>query len=50
MLFVNCYIVHSHVQVKVNFVPVGHTHEDVDQLFSKITAHIRQNGAESMSG
>jgi len=29
--------------VKINFLPVGHTHEDVDQLFSK-----RRHGSESL--
>ena len=24
------------VEVQINFLPIGHTHEDVDQLFSKI--------------
>jgi len=30
------------VQVQINFLPVGHTHEDVDQLFSKIGEEIRK--------
>lgn len=38
------------VQVQVNFLPVGHTHEDVDQLFSKIATEIRRVGAESIPG
>ena len=29
------------VQVQINFLPVGHTHEDVDQLFSKIGDEIK---------
>ncbi len=37
-------------QVQVNFLPVGHTHEDVDQLFSKIGDEIRHTGAESIPG
>ena len=38
------------VQVQINFLPVGHTHEDVDQLFSKIGDEIRRCGSESISG
>ena len=30
--------------MKINFLPVGHTHEDIDQLFSEL----RQNGCESL--
>ena len=30
------------MQVQVNFLPVGHTHEDVDQMFSKIGDEITQ--------
>lgn len=25
-----------HTQVQINSLPVGHTHDDIDQLFSKI--------------
>ena len=39
-----------HIQVKVNFLPVGHTHEDVDQLFSRISGHLKKQGAESLQG
>jgi hypothetical protein len=28
-------------QVYVNFLPVGHTHEDIDQIFSRISVHLR---------
>jgi hypothetical protein len=28
----------------VSFLPVGHTHEDVDQLFSIVAARLKQNG------
>ena len=38
------------LQVKVNFLPVGHTHEDIDQLFSKISTEIRRAGSESLQG
>ena len=35
---------------KINFLPVGHTHEDVDQLFSKIDVELRRGGCESLPG
>lgn len=37
-------------QVQINFLPVGHTHEDIDQLFSKIGNEIRRTGCESIPG
>lgn len=36
--------------MKINFLPVGHTHEDVDQLFSKISSEIKGIGSESLPG
>lgn len=38
------------MQVQINFLPVGHTHEDVDQLFSRIGERIRKGGCESLPG
>jgi len=32
----------------VNFLPVGHTHEDVDQFFSKVATQLRAECAEGM--
>ena len=32
-------------QVYLSFLPVGHTHEDVDQYFSKIAGYLRTNDA-----
>ena len=32
------------------FLPVGHTHEDIDQLFSKIGEEICHKGCESLLG
>ena len=32
-------------KVVVSFLPVGHTHEDVDQFFSRISVHLRQHDA-----
>ena len=38
------------MQVKINFLPVGHTHEDIDQMFSRISDSIRKTGCESIQG
>ena len=38
------------LKVSVNFLPVGHTHEDVDQFFSRIASQLRKTGAESVPG
>jgi hypothetical protein len=27
-------------QVQINFLPVGHTHCDIDQLFSRVSVHL----------
>ncbi|XP_064397846.1 uncharacterized protein LOC135344551 [Halichondria panicea] len=35
-------------KVRVNFLPVGHTHEDIDQLFSRISKQLTLKGAESL--
>lgn len=32
-------------EIYVNFLPVGHTHEDIDQLFSVISGKLRNNDA-----
>uniref|UniRef100_A0A1X7TBW6 DUF7869 domain-containing protein n=1 Tax=Amphimedon queenslandica TaxID=400682 RepID=A0A1X7TBW6_AMPQE len=37
-------------EVRINFLPVGHTHEDVDQFFSKISTYLSRVGAETISG
>jgi len=34
----------------VNFLPVGHTHEDVDQMFSRIGKKLLRIGAQSLEG
>ena len=34
-------------KIIVSFLPVGHTHEDIDQLFSRIAIHLRQSDALS---
>ena len=42
--------VHFVSKVCVNFLPVGHTHEDVDNFFSRIASQLRKTGAESVPG
>ena len=37
-------------QVEFNFLPVGHTHEDVDQLFSRIAEKLRHNDVYTLDG
>jgi hypothetical protein len=43
------YLVHLGVvkDVVVSFLPVGHTHEDIDQLFSRISVYLQQHDARS---
>ena len=47
---------HNHVfkffylKVQINFLPVGHTHEDIDQVFSRVSDNLRQSGCESIPG
>ena len=41
---------HVDTQIRVNFLPVGHTHEDVDQFFSKVSTHLHRVGAETITG
>ena len=41
---------HSYLQIRVNFLLVGHTHEDVDQFFSRVGARLRRVGAETLLG
>ena len=31
---------HIDAQVQLSFLMVGHTHEDIDQVFSKISTHL----------
>ena len=37
-------------EVVVSFLPVGHTHEDIDQLFSRIALYLRKHDATSRMG
>ena len=43
-------IIYLHAQIRVNFLPVGHTHEDVDQFFSKVSTYLLRVGAETING
>ena len=38
------------LQIRINFLHVGHTHADCDQMFSKILQRVLKHGAESMNG
>lgn len=35
--------------VQVSFLPVGHTHEDIDQSFSVITRHLKHKATHTLS-
>jgi hypothetical protein len=35
-------------KITINFLPVGHTHEDIDQFFSRIATRLRQRDALSL--
>ena len=37
-------------EVVLSFLPVGHTHEDIDQMFSRIASWLRKNNATSRIG
>ena len=36
-------------KVKVSFLLVGHTHEDIDQMFSRFAEYLRKTGAFSIA-
>ena len=35
-------------EIQASFLPIGHTHADIDQSFSAISSHLRQNDAVTM--
>ena len=37
------------IQIKISFLPVGHTHEDIDQFFSRISEHLKKQNIQTMS-
>ncbi|XP_078593186.1 uncharacterized protein LOC144871538 [Branchiostoma floridae x Branchiostoma japonicum] len=47
-----CLLVHLNVvrKVKISYLMVGHTHEDIDQLFSKIQSQLKKRNATTMDG
>ena len=38
------------IQIHLSFLMVGHTHEDVDQVFSRISTYLRKNSVYTLSG
>lgn len=34
-------------RVELSFLPVGHTHEDIDQIFSRLAVHLRKHDARN---
>ena len=40
----------QYTQIRINFLPVGHTHEDVDQMFNCIGSKIQRVGADTLQG
>ena len=48
--FINLSFAFCCFKVKVNFLVVGHMHEDIDQLFSKVAEEIYAHGCESLPG
>ena len=36
-------------EVIVSFLPVGHTHEDIDQFFSRVSIYMKRNDAVTMN-
>jgi hypothetical protein len=44
---------HKHAyphQIELGFLMVGHTHEDIDQFFSKFSQYLRHNAAHTLPG
>ena len=39
-----------YLQVTMHFLPVGHTHEDADQMFSCIAAALRRSNIYTLQG
>lgn len=34
----------------MSFLMVGHTHEDIDQVFSRVSAHLKKNSVYTIDG
>ena len=43
-------MLYSGMQIQLNFIPVGHTHADVDQLFSTISEELGKSGSQTIPG
>ena len=39
-----------HFQIELGFLMVGHTHEDIDQFFSKFSQYLKNNSAHTLPG
>ena len=45
-----CYERNLCLQIKIGFLPVGHTHEDIDQLFSRVSRLLKHRNALTIPG
>ena len=50
LLCIHKYHLSYTVQVRLNFLPVGHTHEDIDQFFSKVSHKLKKSNVETFQG
>ena len=37
-------------QIYLSFLMVGHTHEDIDQVFSRVSSYLKKNSAYTVGG
>ena len=44
----DCVFLYQLMQVEINFLPVGHTHEDVDQFFSRLSVYLKKVPAQTV--
>lgn len=49
MLYYDTHLLCVH-QIELGFLMVGHTHEDIDQFFSKFSQYLRYNAAHTLPG
>ena len=50
LLSLLCWYYCALLQVKLGCLPVGHTHEDIDQTFSCISRHLKHRNALTIPG
>lgn len=43
----DCFV---HFQIRLNFLPVGHTHEDIDAFFGVYSKHLAQMDIYTIEG